>query len=173
MNGRLHVNPWRFRAWNQRDIALGGMRRRTLPRSPLLEAFRVHNAAVEPGEVSRPELEWLAAERFLLPEPLDLEHPFAPQLGFFSFWPGRPEERLERLAGATVGLLGVGGLGSQIAHLLAAAGVGRLLLLDRDTVEVRNLNRQLYDTADFGRHKVRVTAERLRRLRPGIEIEEL
>ena len=55
--------------------------------------------------------------------------------------------------------------------MLAAAGVGHLVLCDFDTVEVRNFNRQLYDTGDLGRSKVLASADRLRRLRPGIEID--
>lgn len=173
MTEALYVNPWRFRAWAPSAVVLGGVASRRVPPARVLEALQTNNAVVERGEVERSGLGWLEGDRFLLPEPMPLEHPYAPQLGFFSLWPGSPEDRLERLAKASVGVLGVGGLGSQVAHLLAAAGVGRLVLCDRDVVEVRNLNRQLFDTGDLGRVKVEAAAERLRRLRPGIEVEPL
>jgi molybdopterin/thiamine biosynthesis adenylyltransferase len=169
MGDVLYVNPWRFRAWEGREVILGGVAARRVPATPALQALQTNNAVVEPqAGIDRLEL-----DRFLLPTPMPLEHPMAPQLGFFSFWPGSPEERQERLAKASVGLLGVGGLGSQIAHLMAAAGVGRLVLCDRDVVEERNFNRQLYDTTDLGRVKVEAAAERLRKLRPGMEVEPL
>jgi molybdopterin/thiamine biosynthesis adenylyltransferase len=173
MSDALYVNPWRFRAWEAREVILGGVAARRVPQAPLLDSLQTNNAVVERSRVEPPGLAWLERDRFLLPEPMPLDHAYAPQLGFFSFWPGPPEERLERLARASVGVLGVGGLGSQVAHLLAAAGVGRLVLCDRDVVEVRNLNRQLYDTTDLGRVKVEAAAERLRKLRPGIEVEPL
>ena len=48
-----------------------------------------------------------------------------------------------RLAASTVGIVGVGGLGSPVAQYLAAVGVGRLVLVDDDVVEEVNLNRQV------------------------------
>jgi molybdopterin/thiamine biosynthesis adenylyltransferase len=173
MSDTLYVNPWRFRAWSPRGVTLGGIAGRTVPRTPVLDSLRRNNAAVDAAAVERAGLNSLVTDRFLLPSPTPLDHAFAPQLGFFSFWPGPPEERLLRLAGSSVGLLGVGGLGSQVAHVLAAAGVGRIVLCDRDVVELSNLNRQLYDTEDLGRSKVEAAAERLRRLRPGIVVEPL
>ena len=173
MSDVLYVNPWRFRAQESGQAILGGIAGRRVRTGTLLEPIATNNAPVERGRLERAGLGWLERDRFLLPAPMPLDHPYAPQLGFFSFWPGPPEERLERLAGASVGVLCVGGLGSQVAHLLAAAGVGRMVLVDRDVVEVRNLNRQLFDTTELGRVKVEATAERLRRLRPGIEVEPL
>jgi molybdopterin/thiamine biosynthesis adenylyltransferase len=77
----------------------------------------------------------------------------------------------ERLAGATVAVLGCGGLGSWTLAALACAGVGRLVVVDDDTVEPSNLNRQiLFGAADVGRPKVRVAAEALRRFNPATEV---
>ncbi len=70
----------------------------------------------------------------------------------------------ERTAGATVAVVGLGGLGSWIAEHLARAGVGTLRLIDRDLVEASNLPRQgLYgdDDARAGRPKAEAAAERL------------
>lgn len=77
----------------------------------------------------------------------------------------------ERLAGATVGLIGMGGIGTHLATHFAAAGVGRLVVSDGDVVELSNLTRQtLFTENDVGRLKVDVAAERLRGLRADIEV---
>ncbi len=77
-----------------------------------------------------------------------------------------------RLKDATVLLVGAGGLGAPAATYLAAAGIGRLVLVDDDTVDVSNLHRQpLFTEADAGRAKVDVTAERLGALNPYVHVE--
>ena len=76
-----------------------------------------------------------------------------------------------RLLASSVLLIGAGGLGCPVALYLAAAGVGRIALVDDDVVEASNLQRQvLYQTHDIGRPKVEVAAERLRALNPDIEV---
>jgi adenylyltransferase/sulfurtransferase len=70
-------------------------------------------------------------------------------------------------------IVGTGGLGSPAALYLAAAGVGTIGLVDFDTIDETNLQRQiLYGTADVGRPKVAVAAARLRDTNPHIAIEE-
>jgi sulfur-carrier protein adenylyltransferase/sulfurtransferase len=77
----------------------------------------------------------------------------------------------ERLKGASVLLVGVGGLGSPSALYLASAGVGRIGLVDDDRVDDSNLQRQvLFGTRDVGRLKVEAAAQRLNDLNPLIEI---
>lgn len=77
-----------------------------------------------------------------------------------------------RLKQAHVIIAGAGGLGSPIAIYLAVAGVGRLTLIDCDTVERTNLNRQiLHGDADLGKPKVESGLETLRALNPSIRIE--
>lgn len=85
--------------------------------------------------------------------------------------PGWGVEAQGRLSRARVLIVGAGGLGSPCALQLAAVGVGRLTIVEGDTVELSNLQRQLlHGTADIGRPKVESAAEKLRALRPDIEL---
>ena len=77
-----------------------------------------------------------------------------------------------RLEAATVLVVGVGGLGTPVATYLAAAGVGRLVLVDGDTVDETNLHRQpLFTASDSGHPKVDVAAARLEALNPHVAVE--
>ncbi len=77
----------------------------------------------------------------------------------------------ERLRKSTVLIVGAGGLGSPVSLYLSAAGVGKLMIADHDSVNISNLNRQiLYTTSDIGRGKTECAVERLRGLNPEIEI---
>ncbi len=77
-----------------------------------------------------------------------------------------------KLKRAGVLLVGLGGLGSPVALYLAAAGVGRLGLVDSDAVDASNLQRQiLYGTSDVARPKVEAARDRLRDLNPGVAVE--
>lgn len=76
-----------------------------------------------------------------------------------------------KLRAASVLLVGAGGLGSPIALYLAAAGVGTIGLVDADSVDASNLQRQvLYASADVGRAKVEAAAEHVRALNPGVRV---
>ena len=85
-----------------------------------------------------------------------------------------PEITLEgqkRLKRARVLCIGAGGLGSPLTLYLAAAGVGTLGVVEYDTVDLTNLQRQiLFSTADVGRPKLEAAKERLTQLNPEIEI---
>jgi bacteriocin biosynthesis cyclodehydratase domain-containing protein len=82
-------------------------------------------------------------------------------LGLDAAWAQR------RLGKAVVGLVGMGGIGTGVATLLAAAGVGTLVFSDGDVVEVSNLTRQtLFGGAGVGQRKVEVAAARLAELNP-------
>ncbi len=85
---------------------------------------------------------------------------------------GIGETGQEKLKQARVVIAGSGGLGSPIAIYLAAAGVGTIRIIDHDTVELSNLNRQvLHWDRDIGRRKVESSAEKLQQLNPHITIE--
>ncbi len=78
----------------------------------------------------------------------------------------------KRLKAASVLVVGAGGLGSPLAMYMAAAGVGRLGLVDYDTVDLTNLQRQIiHGTSDLGRPKVESARDRLRDINPHICIE--
>jgi molybdopterin/thiamine biosynthesis adenylyltransferase/rhodanese-related sulfurtransferase len=81
------------------------------------------------------------------------------------------EEGQRRLKASSVLLVGAGGLGSPAALYLAAAGIGRLGVVDADVVELSNLQRQvLHDTRDVGRPKVESARERLHALNPHVDV---
>ncbi|MCS6770817.1 MAG: molybdopterin-synthase adenylyltransferase MoeB [Kiritimatiellae bacterium] len=83
------------------------------------------------------------------------------------------EEGQIALKRASVLVVGLGGLGSPAAYYLAAAGVGRIGLMDPDTVDASNLHRQiLYGERDLGRLKVTAARDRLADLNPHIELVE-
>jgi bacteriocin biosynthesis cyclodehydratase domain-containing protein len=83
-----------------------------------------------------------------------------------------PSEAQGRLEEARIAVLGVGGLGGWVALNLACVGVGEMLLLDFDRVELSNLNRQvLYGENDIGRFKAEAAADRLAQFNSSIELE--
>src|ERR1017187_4740500 len=85
-----------------------------------------------------------------------------------------PEVGLEgqrKICSASVLCIGAGGLGSPIAMYLAAAGIGKLGIVDFDAVELSNLQRQaLHGTADVGRPKTQSAAATIHRLNPSVEV---
>lgn len=76
-----------------------------------------------------------------------------------------------RLKQATVGIAGVGGLGSAVAVALARVGVGRLIIADFDVVEPSNLNRQQYFIDQLGQFKVAALAANLQRINPYVTVQ--
>ena len=78
----------------------------------------------------------------------------------------------QKLREASVFVAGTGGLGSPVSVYLAAAGVGKIVLLDDDVVEETNLNRQfLHFDTDIGRKKAESGADKLCRMNPEISVE--
>ena len=80
-------------------------------------------------------------------------------------------ETQQKLAQARVGIAGLGGLGSAIACHLARLGVGKLVLVDFDKVDVSNLHRQQYTCAQVGMEKTEALDETLRAINPFVELE--
>lgn len=88
--------------------------------------------------------------------------------------PGFGEECQKRLGESKVAVLGIGGVGGPAALYLAAAGVGSLILADKDIVEISNLNRQiLFSASDIGRQKSTAAAERLRSLNTELKVKSV
>ena len=78
----------------------------------------------------------------------------------------------QRLLAASVAVVGAGGIGCPAIQYLAAAGIGRLRIVDDDAVGLDNLQRQvLFGTPDVGRPKAEVAAEAVRRLNPDVAVE--
>ncbi|MRX42984.1 HesA/MoeB/ThiF family protein [Agromyces kandeliae] len=97
--------------------------------------------------------------------------PDSPRFARQRVLPGMGAAGQRRLAGAHVVVLGMGGLGSAVVPALAAAGVGRLTLVDDDVVESTNLHRQtLHHDADVGRAKVDSATDAALLLGPGADV---
>src|SRR5207237_10161338 len=77
----------------------------------------------------------------------------------------------EKIKNASVLLIGCGGLGSPLSMYLAAAGVGRLGLIDFDLTDFTNLQRQVaFGTQDVGRPKVDATKDRIESIHPNVNV---
>lgn len=76
-----------------------------------------------------------------------------------------------KFSSSTVAICGLGGLGSNIAVALARAGVGKLILIDFDRVDITNLHRQQYKANQIGKYKTEALSENLTEINPFIEIE--
>ena len=76
-----------------------------------------------------------------------------------------------KISSTTVGICGLGGLGSNIAITLARAGVGKLILIDFDRVDITNLHRQQYKASQVGMYKTEALRESLAEINPYLETE--
>lgn len=76
-----------------------------------------------------------------------------------------------KFSSSTVAVCGLGGLGSNIAVALARAGVGKLILIDFDRVDITNLHRQQYKANQIGKYKTDALSENLTEITPFVEIE--
>ena len=77
----------------------------------------------------------------------------------------------EKFSSATVAVCGLGGLGSNIAIALARAGIGKLILIDFDRVDITNLHRQQYKANQIGLYKADALAENLIEIAPYTEVK--
>jgi sulfur carrier protein ThiS adenylyltransferase len=76
----------------------------------------------------------------------------------------------EKLRKASVGIAGLGGLGSNVAIALARAGVGRLVIVDHDEVEKSNLNRQAYTVDQVGMRKTEALMQNIAKVNPDVDV---
>lgn len=84
---------------------------------------------------------------------------------------GRHGAKLQNaFSSATVAICGLGGLGSNIAIALARAGIGKLILIDFDRVDITNLHRQQYKVNQIGRYKTEALAQSLSEITPYTQI---
>ena len=84
------------------------------------------------------------------------------------------EEKMERLKQAHVLVVGLGGVGAYAAEMICRAGVGRMTIVDADTVQLTNINRQLPALhSTMGREKAEVLAERFKDINPDIQLTVL
>ena len=81
------------------------------------------------------------------------------------------EELQKKFTAATVAVCGLGGLGSNIAISLARAGIGKLILIDFDRVDVANLHRQQYKADQTGMYKTEALSQNLKEIAPYLETE--
>ena len=77
----------------------------------------------------------------------------------------------QRFSAAAVAVCGLGGLGSHISFALARAGIGKLILIDFDRVDITNLHRQQYKAVQIGRYKTEALAENLKEIAPYLYTE--
>ena len=81
------------------------------------------------------------------------------------------DEKMERLRNAHVLVVGVGGVGAYAAEMICRAGVGKMTIVDADTVQPSNINRQLPAVhSAIGRPKAKVLAERFKDINPELEL---
>lgn len=81
------------------------------------------------------------------------------------------EEMQNNFESATVAICGLGGLGSNIAFALARAGIGKLILIDFDSVDITNLHRQQYKASQIGMNKTDALRDNLLEIAPYVAIE--
>ena len=79
----------------------------------------------------------------------------------------------QKFSNAVVAVCGLGGLGSHIATALARAGVGTLILIDYDRVDITNLHRQQYKADQIGKYKTDALAEILKEIAPYTEVKRI
>ncbi|MBO4401869.1 MAG: tRNA threonylcarbamoyladenosine dehydratase [Selenomonadaceae bacterium] len=83
-------------------------------------------------------------------------------------------ENFAKLTAATVAIFGIGGVGSFTAEALARSGVGHLVLIDKDNVDVTNINRQIHAlSSTVGRSKVEVMRERILEINPAAKVDAI
>jgi len=120
------------------------------------------------GMRSRSSITWAGAS----PPQADLPRSRFSATAATSSWPKWGGQGQKRIRDARVFIVGVGGLGSPVALYLAAAGVGTLGLIDSDTADLSNLQRQvIHTTRDLGTPKVLSAQARIAAINPDVKVE--
>ncbi len=84
------------------------------------------------------------------------------------------EENFLKLQAATVAVFGIGGVGSFTVEALARSGIGHLVLIDKDNVDVTNINRQIHAlTSTVGKSKVEIMCERILEINPAAKVDTI
>ena len=84
------------------------------------------------------------------------------------------EENFSKLNAATVAIFGVGGVGSFTVEALARSGVGHLILIDKDNVDVTNINRQIHAlNSTIGKSKVEIMRQRILDINPNAQVDAI
>ena len=82
------------------------------------------------------------------------------------------DENFSKLQNSTVAIFGIGGVGSFTAEALARAGIGHLILIDKDVIDVTNINRQIHAlTSNVGKSKVEIMRERILNINPSARVD--
>ena len=82
------------------------------------------------------------------------------------------EENFQKLQRSTVAIFGIGGVGSFTAEALARSAVGHLILIDKDNVDITNINRQIHAmTSTVGKSKVEIMRDRILDINPAAKVE--
>lgn len=82
------------------------------------------------------------------------------------------KEGQEKISRSTVAVVGLGALGSLSTQLLARSGIGKLIVIDRDYIELGNLHRQFFDEEDVGKPKATAVKEHLEKINSKVEVED-
>lgn len=81
------------------------------------------------------------------------------------------KDAIHKLKGSTVVIIGLGGVGSFAAEALARSAIGHLILIDKDVVDITNINRQIHALADtIGEYKVDLMRERIKKINPECQV---
>jgi len=114
----------------------------------------------------------MSIRKMIVPESMELSNEEIQRYSRHLIMPEVGMVGQKRLKAASVLLIGAGGLGSPLAMYLAAAGIGRIGLVDYDTVSYSNLQRQIiHGTSDVGRSKLESAHDRIREINPFVEVE--
>ena len=114
----------------------------------------------------------MSAIHSIAPEAIDLSHEEIRRYSRHLIMPEVGMAGQRRLKAASVLVIGTGGLGSPVGMYLAAAGVGRIGLVDYDTVDESNLQRQImHGTSDVGHPKLESAVARLSDINPHVQLD--